>query len=127
MGKRLSRLLWGALFFAAWTFPAAARGDKYIPQVADGAGRIRTKIDIHNLSPSLAISKAKLFFFRQDGSPWVLATNLGAADHQLAVSVFYEVLDAMRVVDTVSVPIGEPCLRWVMPVETDVDRGLLSG
>jgi hypothetical protein len=159
------------LGFLALAFPCTvdARGDKVIPQIADGAGRIRTKIDIHNLSSTIPITKVKLYFFQPDGSRWFIATNLGTADefvldvgksqtlrvetmgtsggllsgyailrdregnsptapdYQIAVSVFYEVLEGSRVVDTVSVPLGEPCLRWVFPVQIDVTRGIHSG
>jgi hypothetical protein len=156
-----------------WTAPAFARGDKVIPQVVDGDGRFRTKIDIHNLSPNTSISKVKLYFYRTDGvgrlTSWKLATNLGtsdefvldlgknqtlrvetlglsstllsgyavikdgegnsvgATDYRLGVSVYYEVLEHSQVVDTVSVPVGQPCLRWVFPVETNHPAEVYSG
>ncbi|NWG11962.1 MAG: hypothetical protein HXY20_00330 [Acidobacteria bacterium] len=63
--------------------PLYAHGDKVIPQVADGAtadGQVfRTKFDITNLGPEPAtrITKVKVLFFRQNGSPWTIATNQG--------------------------------------------------
>src|SRR5438093_3834761 len=67
------------LFFGA--VPAFAHGDKIITQMADGAGVIRTKIDITNLSPEpkASITKLKLLFLLQDGTPWSLETNKGTS------------------------------------------------
>jgi hypothetical protein len=169
----LVNLLLAIAALAAWTAPAFARGDKVIPQVVDGAGRFRTKIDIHNLSPTTTISRVKLYFYRADGAgritKWNLATNLGtsdeflldlgksqtlrvetlglsstlvsgyavikdgegnsigASDYRLGISVYYEVLEGSQIVDTVSVPVGQPCLRWVFPVETNHAAEVYSG
>jgi hypothetical protein len=149
--------------------PAHARGEKVIPQVADGAHQFRTKIDITNLSSSTSITRMKLYFYQSNSTPWSLATNIGTSneflldighsqtlrvetlatasevsagyaiirdaeensasplDFQIGVSVFYEVLDGGRIVDTVSVPVGEPTLRWAFPVEIDASKGIYSG
>jgi len=64
-----------ASFF--WTVPAWAHGDKVIPQVVDGAGVARTKFDITNLSPDQKVTRIKVLFLRQNGSPWFVPTNLG--------------------------------------------------
>ncbi len=169
VSRRLRRLGAAALLLLWTVGPALARGDKIIPQVADGAGRIRTKINISNLSPSAVVTRMKIYFFQPDSSPWIVATNLGTAseflldlgrsqtlrietlglspglnsgyaiirdgegnstsalDYRIGVSVFYEVLDGARVVDTVSVPAGEPTRRWMFPVEIDAAKGLYSG
>ena len=55
LAPRLSRLFLAAAAIWLASFPAFARGDRVIPQVADGAGRIRTKVDITNLSSTTAI------------------------------------------------------------------------
>lgn len=149
--------------------PAFGRGEVVIPQVADGAGIIRTKLDFHNLGADSPITRVKLYFYRQNGSPWTLATSQGTASEfqlflgasqtvrieslasgsaliagyavlrntedntsdsnelRVAVSVFYEVLSGPRVVDTVSVPVGQPTMQWAFPVEFDVAKNLFSG
>ncbi len=62
-----------------------AHGDKVLPQVPDGVGAdgtgIRTKFDLINLSPDpqYRITKVSVLFFKQDGSAWTVATNLGTA------------------------------------------------
>ncbi len=166
---RLKLVLTAVVILPGLSGNALARGDKYIPQLADGKGIIRTKIDIHNISPDVPITSVKITFFHSDGSAWVLPTNIGTADvlvlslgrsqtlrietlgrtdglvsgyaiirdeegnssnvtdYQMAVSVFYEVLQGSRVVDTVGVPVPQPSRRWVLPVETNTDRGLYSG
>ena len=50
-----------------------------------------------------------------------------AADFRASVSVFYEILTDGRVTDTVSVPVGQPTLRWTVPVEIDAPKSLYSG
>ena len=156
-----------ASFF--WAVPVWPHGDKIVPQIADGAGAIRTKFDITNLSPDQKITKVKVLFFLDNGSPWSVATNRGTVsevpldlgafqtirietlgatqnlttgyavirntdltsvypdDFDVAATVFYEVLNGPNVIDTVSVPIGEPTRSWVLPVEFDVARSLLTG
>jgi hypothetical protein len=171
------RKLFGCIsiaFFAAalggpCTRTLLARGDKVVPQVADAAGIIRTKLDISNLSSSTAIQRMKVFFYTKEGTPWVLATNLGTSsefpveigggqvlrvetlahsggpnsgyaivrnlegnaaeslDYQVSVSVFYEVLNNSRTVDTVAVSVGTPTLRWSFPVSIDSPKEIYSG
>jgi hypothetical protein len=63
--------------------PLSAHGDKVLPQVPDGVGAdgtgIRTKFDLINLGPtsSTPITKVSVLFFKQNGTPWSVATNLG--------------------------------------------------
>ena len=160
-----------ASFF--WAVPVWAHGDKIIPQIADGAGAIRTKIDITNLSRRVVTSQnqLKLSFFLQNGNPWLVeTTNRGTAsefalglgrfqtmrietkgtsptlrvgyavvrntqstfseyseDYEIGITVYYEILSGGNVVETVSVPITEPTVAWVVPVETDTSRNLLTG
>src|SRR5437867_3125478 len=47
--------------------------------------------------------------------------------HGVKVIVFYEILSGPNVIDTVSVPIGEPTLAWILPVEIDAARNLWTG
>ena len=159
----------GSALLAGRATTALAQRETVIPQVADGAGAVRTKLDITNLSSAQAISKLRIFFFQRDGTPWTLATNQGtasqfllsigknqvfrvetlgssqgvtsgyailrnsegnpqnAADFRASVSVFYEILTDGRVTDTVSVPVGQPTLRWTVPVEIDAPKSLYSG
>lgn len=48
-------------------------------------------------------------------------------DFQVSVTVFYEILKGTNVIDTVSVPVGQPTRAWIFPAETDVGRNLLTG
>ena len=73
MKKKILLLLF--LIFAV-TRISFSRGDKTIPQVADGP-EVRTKFTFLNSSEVENIINAKLQFFRQNGSPWVLRTSLG--------------------------------------------------
>lgn len=53
------------------------RGDKVIPQVVDGPNW-KTKFDITNISSRTRISNMRVSFFKSDGTPWNLQTNLFA-------------------------------------------------
>jgi len=54
-----------------------SRGDKIIPQVADGPGWV-TKFDITNVSSAQAIiGSMRLSFYKADGTKWNLQTNRG--------------------------------------------------
>jgi len=64
------------ILMLALAAPALARGDKVIPQVADGPG-IVTKFDFVNVSDGQVIKNYKLRFFHQDGSAWSIPTTLG--------------------------------------------------
>ncbi len=73
--RRVFILVGFAFFLQA--APALSRGDKCIPQIADGSN-IRTKIDLANVSPAQQIGNFSLRFFRQDGSPWTISCKVGA-------------------------------------------------
>jgi hypothetical protein len=153
--------------------PAFARGDKVIPQVADGSD-IHTKFDLINVSSRQPIANGQLRFLHQDGSAWSLnirmgntlltgssftlslvprqtlrVETLGASspttsgyaliednepltsnspqDIALGISVYYEVYSGGGVVDTVSVPVGDPTALGTFPVEIDESRNLSTG
>lgn len=172
--ERVYRIVFLTLLtIVAQSVVAFAHGDRVIPQVAEGtlAGlTYRTKFDIINLSPRQRISKVKVLFFRQDGSPWSVLTNQGTVseitlnlgldqtirietsgstaaltagyaiirnmettfstysdDFEVGISVFYEILSGPDVVDTVSVPTGQPTLEWIFPVETNDAKKLYTG
>ncbi len=78
-------LLLASLLTAFFVIPAAAQGDKVLAQVADGTEgggtQFITKLKITNLGPtqSTEITQLKVMFFKQDGKPWSVATNLGTA------------------------------------------------
>ncbi len=165
----------GVLLLIVLAVPAFAHGDKVIPQVPDGTGSdgtsFRTKFDFTNLGPdpSTAITNVQVLFFRQNGTPWSVATNLGtnssftlnlgafqtlrletlgtssqltagyvivrnlepttifAEDYEVAITAYYEVAKAGKVIDTVSVPVGQPTVAWVFPVQIDNANNLLTG
>jgi hypothetical protein len=51
-----------------------------------------------------------------------------AQDFDVAITVYYEVRDSSNsVIDTVGVPIGQPTVSWVFPVEIDSSKRLLTG
>jgi hypothetical protein len=54
-------------------------------------------------------------------------TTQFSEDHEVALTVFYEISRGSSVIDTVSVEVGQPTMAWVFPVETDVARNLLTG
>jgi hypothetical protein len=54
-------------------------------------------------------------------------TSIFSEDFEVAVSVFYEIGRGSDVIDTVSVPLGQPTVWFMVPVEIDVSKNLLSG
>ena len=70
------KLSFGLVLMLGAAVPALAQRETVIPQVADGAGVVRTKIDVRNLGNE-PIAKLKIHWYRQDGSIWNLATSLG--------------------------------------------------
>jgi hypothetical protein len=50
-----------------------------------------------------------------------------AEDYQLNISVYYEVKRLNNIIDTVAVSAGQPTIAWVLPVEIDVSKSLLTG
>ena len=77
------------LMFCLALLPWAARmgfsrGDKVIPQVVDGGGCCTTVLDLTNVSPLTSIGNMWLRFYKNDGTKWILQTNLGTkSDFQL--------------------------------------------
>jgi hypothetical protein len=69
------KYVWFVLGLMVLQSAAYARGDKIIPQIADGSS-IRTKIDLINVSSTVTITNYRIRFFHQDGTPWSLLTNL---------------------------------------------------
>ncbi len=63
------------LLMILFTVPAFARGDKVIPQVADGPGII-TRFDFSNISATKSITNCTLQFYHQDGTKWSIQTTL---------------------------------------------------
>lgn len=168
--------------FAPWVLPLLAislaapvfaHGDKVIPQVADGVNPsdgtvFKTKFEITNLGIDASLSNVTLLFFKQNGSPWSVATNLGTGsqfplnlgtrqtvhvetlgtsslsagyaivrnlegtseypeEHDVGITAYFEIARGGAVVDTISVPVGQPTLYWTFPVQTEVSQDLVTG
>ncbi len=63
---------------------------------------------------------------------YVIVRNLEATtpyseDYEVAITVYYEVLSGNNIVETVSVPLGQPTVTWGFPVEIDSSKGLGTG
>jgi hypothetical protein len=54
-------------------------------------------------------------------------TTQFAEDFSVAITVFFEILNGPNVVDTVSVPVGQPTVSFAFPVEIDNDVNLFTG
>ena len=54
-------------------------------------------------------------------------TSYFPEDYEVSVTVYYEVLQGGRVIDTVSVPTGQPTYAFMVPVETRASLNLFSG
>lgn len=54
-------------------------------------------------------------------------TSYFPEDYEVGVTVYYEVLQGGRVIDTVSVPTGQPTYAFMVPVETRASQNLFSG
>jgi hypothetical protein len=50
-----------------------------------------------------------------------------AEDYEVAITVYYEVLSGSDVVETVSVPLGQPTVSFGIPVEIDTSKNLGTG
>ncbi len=55
------------------------------------------------------------------------ATTAYAEDYEVAITVYYEVLSGNNVIETVSVPLGQPTVSWGFPVEIDSTKRLDTG
>ncbi len=54
-------------------------------------------------------------------------TTLWAEDFQVAITAFYEVRKNGVVIDEISVPVSQPTLSFVLPVELDTPTNLMTG
>ncbi len=54
-------------------------------------------------------------------------TTIFAEDYEVAITVFYEVSKGGKVIDTISVPVGQPTVAFVFPVQIDSSQELLTG
>jgi hypothetical protein len=54
-------------------------------------------------------------------------TNEYAEDYELNISAYYEVSKNGAVVDTISIPVGNPTRFWINPVQTNIASELLTG
>jgi hypothetical protein len=54
-------------------------------------------------------------------------SNEFSEDYEVAITVFYEISRGGGIIDTVSVPVGQPTMSWVFPVETETARNLVTG
>jgi hypothetical protein len=50
-----------------------------------------------------------------------------AEDYEVSITAYYEILKGTSVIDTVSVPVGQPTLAFVFPAETELSRDLVTG
>jgi hypothetical protein len=75
--KNLVRLAFLIALLVGAAKAGFSRGDKIIPQVVDGPGW-KTKFDLTNISSRKPISHMRLSFYRDDGTPWNLQTNVAA-------------------------------------------------
>ncbi len=48
-------------------------------------------------------------------------------DYDVAVTVFFEVSRAGAVIDTISVPVGQPTFYWTFPAQTETSQNLVTG
>jgi hypothetical protein len=48
-------------------------------------------------------------------------------DYEVAISVYYEVVVGTNIIETVSVPLGQPTVTWAFPVEIDSSKNLGTG
>lgn len=48
-------------------------------------------------------------------------------DYEVAVTLFYEVFNGNDIIDTISVPVGQPTVKFSLPVEIDTSKNLLTG
>jgi hypothetical protein len=48
-------------------------------------------------------------------------------DYDIGVTAYYEVYKTGKVVDAVSIPLGQPTVSWIFPVENKLGENLLTG
>jgi hypothetical protein len=55
------------------------------------------------------------------------STTAFPEEYDVGITVFYEVLRGGSVIDTISVPVGQPTVYWTFPVETEILQNLVTG
>ena len=78
-----------------------------------------TRIETTGASPSLTVGYAVVRNTER--------TTQFAEDFEVAITVFFEILNGPYVVDTVSVPVGQPTVSFSLPVEMDNAANLFTG
>ena len=78
-----------------------------------------TRIETTGASPSLTVGYAVVRNTER--------TTQFAEDFEVAITVFFEILNGPNVVDTVSVPVGQPTVSFSFPVEMDNAANLFTG
>src|SRR4030095_1540605 len=78
-----------------------------------------TRIETTGASPSLTVGYAIVRNTER--------TTQFAEDFEVAITVFFEILNGPNVVDTVSVPVGQPTVSFAFPVEMDNAVNLFTG
>jgi hypothetical protein len=48
-------------------------------------------------------------------------------DYDVAITVFFEIARGGAVIDTISVPVGQPTAYWTFPVQTEISQNLVTG
>ena len=48
-------------------------------------------------------------------------------DYDVGISVFFEIARGGAVIDTISVPVGQPTSYWTFPVQTEISQSLVTG
>ena len=54
-------------------------------------------------------------------------TGLYPEDYDVGITVFLEVARGGGVIDTISVPVGQPTVYWTFPVQTEISQSLVTG
>ncbi len=55
------------------------------------------------------------------------ATTTYAEDYEVAITAYYEVSKSGQVIDTVSVPVGQPTVAWVLPAQVENSQSIYTG
>jgi hypothetical protein len=48
-------------------------------------------------------------------------------DYDVAITVFFEIAKGGAVIDTISVPVGQPTAYWTFPVQTEISQEIVTG
>jgi hypothetical protein len=78
--NKLVKLAFSLILFSGVVRIGFSRGDKIIPQIVAGPGW-STTFDLSNISSAKAITKMGLAFYHNNGTPWILQTNIGTASN----------------------------------------------